>query len=273
MRRYLSFLALGAALLLACATTGPGGKKSFVIIPTSQEVAIGASMAEQVEQTEKRLPDSVWQTYLAEIGTSIVAVSDRKDIEYHFAVIESDQVNAFAAPGGYVYFYTGLLREMDSEAELAAVMAHEISHVVGRHGIKRLQAALGVSLAYQLVFGDNSSEVLQAAVGIGMGLAFAGYSREAEREADNFGLHYMVKAGYHSDGMLGMFATLAELGGDGSSDVFEQLSRSHPETQERIANTKRDIAAMQPFSPGLALNKEKYQSMLKRLPPKTPQGP
>ena len=258
------------ALFLSCATTGPGGKRSLVLISTGQEVGIGAQMAQQVEATEKRLPDTVWQSYLTEIGNRIVRVCDRQDIKYHFTVIESDVVNAFAAPGGYIYFYTGLLREMDSEAELAAVMAHEISHVVARHGIKRLQKAMGVALAYELVLGENSSETVDAAVGIGMGLLFAGYSREAEREADNFGLYYMIKAGYNPDGMLDMFATLAELGGGGSTNLFERLARSHPETEERIDNTRTQLTLQQPLNPNLVMNKNKYQAMLRRLPAKQP---
>jgi len=264
--------AMTAVALLSCATTGPGGKKSLIIIPTGQEVGIGAGMAEQVETTETVLPDSLWQNYLDGVGQSIVRVCDRQDIDYHFKVIESDQVNAFAVPGGYVYFYTGLLREMDNEAEMAAVMAHEISHVVGRHGIKRLQQALGVALAYQLVFGgEGAGEAMDAAIGVGMTLVFAGYSRDAEREADQFGIHYMVGAGYDPQGAIGMFETLAELGGGDSSNVFESLARSHPETQERIANAHAQIAEMQ-LPAGLTLNESRYQQMLRRLPPKKSGG-
>jgi predicted Zn-dependent protease len=271
LRRELTFLIslLLMTLLLSCATTGPGGKQSLIIIPTSQEVAIGAGMAEQVEQTEKLLDDAVWQNYVNEVGQKIVAVSDRKDIEYHFAVIESDQINAFAAPGGYVYFYTGLLSEMDNEAEMAAVMAHEISHVVARHGIKRLQASLGVATAYQLIFGEEgASNVLNVAINVGMSLAFADYSRDNEREADEFGIHYMMKAGYDPDGAIGMFNKLAELGGGGDYSVFEKLSSSHPATQERISNAKNQIAAMRPLPSGLTLGAARYQQMLKRLPAK-----
>ncbi len=104
--------ALVLNILLGCATTGPRGKRSFIIIPVSQELAIGTQMAAQVEQSEKVLADTVWQNYINEIGQKIVRVCDRKDITYHFTVIESDQVNAFAAPGGYIYFYTGLLKQM-----------------------------------------------------------------------------------------------------------------------------------------------------------------
>ncbi len=256
-------------LLLSCATTGPGGKQSFIIIPTSQEVDIGAGMAEQVEQQEKIFGDTVWQNYLNEVGQKIAAVSDRKDITWHFKVIESDQINAFAAPGGYIYFYTGLLREMDNEAEMAAVVAHEISHVVGRHSIKRVQTALGVAAVYQLVFGEEgASDVMNLAIGVGMNLLFADYSRDNEREADEFGIHYMVRAGYDPQGAVGMFEKLAALGGGGDYGVFEKLASSHPETQERIRNAKAQIRTMQPLPPGITLGKERYTRMLTRLPTK-----
>jgi predicted Zn-dependent protease len=269
MRNRVHILAVAALLLISCATTGPGGKKSFILIPSSQEVSIGAGMADQIQKTETQLADPVWQAYINEVGQKIVKVCDRHDIDYHFAVIESDQVNAFAAPGGYIYFYTGLLREMHSEAEMAAVVAHETSHVVARHGMKQLQKALGVSLAYELAFGgEGAGQALDAAIGLGMGLIFAGYSRNAEREADNFGIHYMVKAGYHPDGALRMFETLASLGGGGAANIFERLSMSHPETQERIANARRDIEEMRPLPAGLTMGAERYQEMLKRLPSK-----
>jgi predicted Zn-dependent protease len=253
-----------AALLSGCVATGPGGKTSFVVVPTSQEVAIGQAMAQEIANTEKTLPDSAWQAYLTEVGQRLVAVCDRKDIEYHFTVIESEQINAFAAPGGFVYFYTGLLQMMENEAELAAVMAHEISHVVARHGAKRLQAAMGVSLAYELVFGENSSQTLQTAVGVGMSLLFAGYSRENEREADDFGATYMIRAGYDPTAMETMFGKLAASGTE--QNAFEKLVSSHPETQERIRNTKAAVARQTPLPPNLTLGRERYQQMVKRLP-------
>lgn len=253
-----------ALAFISCAVTGPGGKKSFIIIPTSQEISIGAGMDEEIRKTEKILDDSLWQNYITEIGQKIAKVSDRKDLEYHFAVIESDQINAFAAPGGYLYFYTGLIKEMKNESELASVVAHEISHVVGRHSIKRVQAALGVSLASQLILGDNNSEIIQTAVGMAVGLKFASYSRNNEREADNFGLNYMIAAGYHPNGMISMFRILAEKGGQ-TSNVFEQLSSSHPDTQERINNAINNIQTYMPLKSGLTLGEERFQKMKERL--------
>ena len=263
MKRWLVCLILfGAAI--GCVTTGPGGKTSLVLISTGQEVALGQAMAHEVDSTEKALPDPQWQAYLNEVGQKLVSVCDRKDIQYHFTVIQSDQINAFAAPGGYVYFYTGVLGMMDNEAEMAAVMAHELSHVVARHGAKRLQAAMGASLAYQLVMGDSSSAVFRTAVGIGMNLLFAGYSRENEREADEYGVTYMVRAGYDPAAMETMFDKLAANGT--SSNAFEKLVSSHPETQERIANTKATIGRQQPLPPNLQLGRDRYQQMKKRLP-------
>jgi predicted Zn-dependent protease len=243
MKRYQIFFSVFVlATLCGCVATGPEGKTSLVIIPTSQEVAIGEAMAQEIATTEKKLPDSVWQSYLTEVGRRLVQVCDRKDIEYRFTVIESDQINAFAAPGGYVYFYTGLLHMMDNEAELASVMAHEISHVVARHGAKRLQAALGVSLAYELVFGKNSSQTMQAAVGVGMSLLFANYSRENEREADDYAVTYMIRSGYDPSAMETMFGKLASSGTE--QNAFEK-----------------------PLPPNLSLGRERYQQMVKRLPP------
>jgi len=261
-------IALIATLsLLSCATTGPGGKQSLILIPTGQEVAIGAGMAEQVEASEQVLADSMWQSYVNEVGQKIVSVCDRHDIEYHFRVIESDQVNAFAAPGGYVYLYTGLLKAMDTEAEMASVIAHEVSHVVARHSVKRLQAALGVSLVYELTLGgDEANKVLQTAVNVGMTLAFAQYSQSNEREADQYGIHYMTLAGYDPNGALGMFNKLAALGDSGSDNVFEALTRSHPETRERISNAEAQIAQMGSLTgQNLVSNQARYSTMAARL--------
>ncbi len=257
-----SILALVVILLMGCATTGPGGKKSFILIDTATEVSIGRETDLQVRQQSRMLTDTVWLNYVNGIGQNIVDKCDRRDIEYHFAIIDSNMINAFATPGGYVYLYTGLLKTMDNEAELAAVMAHEISHIVARHSIKRLQTAMGVALLQQLVLGE-SSEALNAAVNIGLGLSLASYSRENEREADSYGITYMTRAGYNPNGSVTMFEKLASMS-DGSTNYFEGLISSHPDTQERIANVKAQINAMGNLS-SLTYNTDKYRQMKARL--------
>lgn len=252
------------AVIIGCATTGPGGKQSLILIPTDTEIALGQQMDVQVRAENKILADSVWHNYINEVGQSIVAVCDRKDIQYHFEVIESDAINAFATPGGYIYFYTGILKMMDSEAELASVMAHEISHVVARHGVKQMQAAMGASMLYELIAGEDRSEAMDMAANVGMGLIFAGYSRSAENEADNFGVTYMSRAGYDPHGAVSMFSKMAQAG-SGNRSVFENLFSSHPETQERINNIESQITGMI-LSSSLRTNRDRYQAMKARLP-------
>lgn len=261
----LKIIALVAVfiLLIGCATTGPGGKKSLILIDTATEVSIGQDADIQIREQNKMVTDQVWLDYVDSIGQNIVSKCDRRDIEYHFAIIDSNMVNAFATPGGYVYLYTGLLKAMDNEAEMASVIAHEISHIVARHGVKRLQAAMGAALLQQLVLGE-SSDAINAAVGIALGLTFADYSRDAEREADTYGLMYMTAAGHDPDGAVTMFNKLADMS-DGSPNFFESLTRSHPETQERIANATAQIASLKNGQENLTLNADKYRQMKSRL--------
>jgi predicted Zn-dependent protease len=250
----------------ACVSTGPGGDKSFVMISTGQEVAMGREMHEQILKENKALPDTAWQNYLARVGKAVVAVSDRKDLDYQFTVIESPELNAFATPGGFVYFYTGILQHMETEAELAAVMAHEISHVVARHGAKKLQTVMGVSVVLQIALGD-AGQLTQQAVGVVLGLAINGYGRSMELEADRFGVAYMTAAGYSPEGAVTMFQELAEMGGGGSRNAFEKLASTHPETQERIAKIKEQIAAMPGKPRDLPVHAERYMTMRAKLPP------
>lgn len=258
-------LMITVLLVTGCVTTGPGGQKSFVVISTDQEVSMGKEMDTELKTQEKILGDSVWQAYLAGIGRRIVAVSDRRDLDYQFNVIESDQINAFAAPGGFVYFYTGILREIDNEAQLAAVMAHEISHVVARHGVKKLQTVLGVSVLLQIALGD-AGQLTQQAVGIVLGLAINGYGRSMELEADRYGVAYMTTAGYHPRGAVEMFQKLAELSGGGHQNVFEKVSSTHPETAERIARINEQIAVMPASARELPVYEDRYLEMRARLP-------
>ncbi len=273
-RRALSFagLLLTVFLVFSCATTGPGGEKSLILISERQEVTLGSQVAEQVQQQEQPLADQQWQEYLDRIGQRIVEVSDRKSLDYHFTVLHNDQINAFAAPGGFLYFYTGILQRMDSEDELAAVMAHEVSHVVGRHSVQAIQTAMGGTLLANLILGDRINEEIGQITGLVFNLAMQGYSRSQEFEADEYGLMYMVDAGYNPNAMVTMFEKLAAMEG-GERNVFEDLAASHPKTKDRIARMKAQIAAMPASVTGRPINRQQYQQMKNRLPePSPPEG-
>lgn len=166
MKKSLAFLFLSLLSLLFyhCATTGPGGKTSVILISTEEEVSIGKQMAEQVDKDFVILRDTVVQNYISRVGNKLAQVSDRKELLYHFKVIESKELNAFALPGGYVYIYTGLLKLMESEAELAGVLGHEVGHIVARHGVRRLQQVIGINILLDIALGKSSEAVKQGSV-------------------------------------------------------------------------------------------------------------
>jgi predicted Zn-dependent protease len=266
MRRFsFALTVLILAILLSCATTGPGGKTDLILISDSQEVGLGQQFDAQVRSEAKVLADQQWQDHFNDIGQRLVAVCDRKNIEYHFTVIESDDINAFATPGGYVYVYTGLLKLMESEAELAAVTSHEISHIVARHSVKRLQQALGLSVLIELVTGESDSKTLETAIGIGLGVALSGYSRSNEREADDFGIHYMAQAGFNPKGAVDMFEHMAAAS-PGKRNFFENLLATHPETQERISNANAQVGQYGADIQSRDMGEAHYSQMKSRLP-------
>jgi len=253
-----TLLVVLALFVLSCVTTGPGGKKSFILISDQQESSLGKSVAEEVLKTEKPLEDSLWQAYLTEVGEKIVRVSDRSNLPFHFTVLDNDQINAFATPGGYLFFYTGILRMMESEDELAAVMAHEISHVVGRHSVKTIQTYYGGAIALSLLLGDDMENEVGRITSLVFGLALQGYGRKNEHEADEFGLHYMAKASYNPNGAVTMFEKLASFSGEKKRGFFENLTATHPETRERISRMKTQIAALPSEYTSRPIKKNRY---------------
>ena len=227
-------------LILACVTTGPGGKKSLILIPTATEVDIGKEVAHDVESTEKVLKNPTVQNYVNRVGQKIVKVCDRKDIKYSFKVLDSEEINAFACPGGFIYIYKGLLKTMDNKAQLAAVLAHEVGHVVARHSIKRLQAMYGYAIVMEVALGDKMGKTARQMVDAATGLILLGYGRENEYEADNYGILYEKKAGYNPKGMIQLFEKFKKMEGRPPSS-FEKLLSSHPPAGDRIKNGNKQI--------------------------------
>jgi len=260
---FMVFVALGL-LLFNCATTGPGGKRSLILIGTQDEVAIGQSLVKEVESQNKVSEDTILGNYVNRVGQKVASVSDRRDIAYHFKVLESPEINAFACPGGFIYIYSGLLKTMDNEAQLAGVLAHEVGHVVARHSVKRLQQVLGLQVLLSLTLGE-SSELTQKAVSTGIGVILQGYSRQNEFEADYDGAYYMTTAGYDPEGMIQLFGKFKEMEKNRKSTPLDQLLASHPPTPERIAKVEEHIKSFNLEGKKLTLGQESYQKMKSRL--------
>ena len=251
-----------AVLSFGCATTGPEGKKSLILIGDGEERSLGSQMAAQIKTENKFVADPAVSEYVNRVGQRIVRLSDRPGIPYEFAVIESKDVNAFALPGGYIYVYTGLLKHLDTEAQLAGVLGHEVSHVVARHGVKQLQEGLGLQVLSEILLG-GSSETTQALVGQGLGLLMKGYSRSMESEADHLGILYSARAGHNPRGMVQVLEKLNQLSG-GSGGFWEALSSDHPPASRRIAAVQGEIESMG-LDVGLPDNEQTYRAMKVRL--------
>lgn len=239
MKKFIIFPIL-LTLIISCVTTGPGGKKSLILIPTDTEVEIGKEVVKDVESTERVLNNSTVQNYVNKVGQKIAKVCDRKDVKYSFKVLDSQEINAFACPGGFVYIYKGLLKTMDNEAQLAAVLGHEVGHVVARHSIKRLQAAYGYAILMEVALGDKMGNTARQMVDAAAGLILLGYGRDNEYEADNYGILYGKKAGYNPRGMIQLFEKFKKMEGKPPS-TFEKLLSSHPPAADRINNGNKQI--------------------------------
>ena len=252
------------SVFLSCVATGPAGKKSFIFIDSATEISMGKQAEKEVLAKTKTLADADWQNYVNKLGQSLAQFSQRKDLTYTFTVLDSKEINAFALPGGPLYIYTGLLKLMDDEAELAAVLGHEIGHVDGRHAVRQMQPAVGITAIEALALGDKSPAAQQA-LNVVMGIALTGYGRSQELEADQFGLFYTHKAGYDPNGAVRVFKKLAGLAGaeTGDRSFFENLSATHPETKERIAKLEVEIKKL---PPGGKTGRDAFQQLKKRLP-------
>ena len=250
-------------LFSACVTTGPGGKKNLILISTQQEVEIGKEIAADVESKEKILQDPVVSEYVNKIGQAIAKVSDRKNLHYSFIVLDNEDVNAFALPGGFLYIYTGLLKLMENEAQLAGVLAHEVSHVVGRHGIKRLQKVYGLQILLDIALGRKSSVSKSVVEGAAV-VILQGHGRGMEFEADKFGTFYSFKTGHNPDGMVQLLGILKSLAGD-PPGTLEKILSSHPPPSERIDKVKAQIETFGPEAKNFPYGKDAYQVMKERL--------
>lgn len=229
-----------------------------------KEVALGRQVAAQVDQQAKFVDDPVVTEYINRIGQNIALHSDAK-IPFTIKVLDSDDVNAFALPGGFLYVNKGAILAADSEAELAGVMAHEIGHVAARHGVEQASKATLANYAMiPLIFmtGGLGYLAYQAAQ-IGVPLAFLKFSRGSESEADRLGAQYLWAAGYDPNNFLTFFEKL-EKKEKGKPGTLSKLFGTHPPTPDRVTKV-HDLLAKFPDRDEYTLSTSEFNTVKNRL--------
>jgi predicted Zn-dependent protease len=254
-------LALGA---WGCASVSP-----------QQEAQMGLDYSKQINAKMPILRDPDANAYINRLGTSLATLVDDQGRQWRFSIVDDPEINAFAVPGGYIYVNKGLILRAQTEAQLAGVIGHEIAHVTQRHSVKQMEkgqkVGIGATLAClaQPSFCNNGGGAL---LNLGASAVMAKFSRGDEAEADQFGVRYVVKAGLDPRGLPEMFEImLAERDAKGGSSAG--WLASHPVEEDRIAATRRAIAALpQGTLTGLRRDSPAFQAFKARLRtlPQTP---
>ena len=236
-------------------------------VSTQQEVELGAQYSSEINRQLPLVSNAQVTSYVNQLGRQIARQGGR-GLNYTFYVVNSDQVNAFAVPGGYVYVNRGLIERMSNMSELAGVLAHEIGHVEQRHGIEQMErmqrANLGLNLAYVLM-GRQPSSAEGALINVGGTAFFSKFSRDDENEADQSAVPLMMRAGINPNGLITMFQKLVALQRSQPSALTQWFS-THPTNESRIAHTQSVISSI-PASQrrGLTNDSQAFQSMKARL--------
>ncbi|MBN2333086.1 MAG: M48 family metalloprotease [Deltaproteobacteria bacterium] len=246
------------SLLSSCAVNPVTGSPELMIYSDEQEVSMGQKAHPQVVQEYGYYNDRQIQDYVSAVGRRVSSHCERQSLNYHFTVIDAPILNAFALPGGYVYVSRGLLAECNNEAQLAAVIGHELGHVNGRHNMKRLQAALGMNIFSVAVGAATGSSAWQQVSGTLFGLIGQKYSRSQEREADDLGTRYTAMAGYDPGQMSSFLGRLRELHSQEPAGL-EAIMASHPLTSERVTRTAFLASQLQKQYPrAIEINRQSY---------------
>jgi len=262
------FAVLLAFAFSGCATNPVTGKKELHLISESQEISIGREnyLPSQQSQGGAYNIEPQLTQYVAGIGKHLAAASDRPELPFEFVVLNNSVPNAWALPGGKIAVNRGLLVELNNEAELAAVLGHEIVHAAARHGAQSMERGLLLSVGLAgvaVVAGDKDyGQLAVGAAVLGTQLIATKYSRSAELEADRYGMKYMAKAGYDPTAAIELQQTFVKLSQGQQSNWLDGLFASHPPSQERVEANRRTARELNATG---RLDEKEYQNHIAPL--------
>lgn len=259
-------LSLAIYLCIGCAVNPITGQEELMFISENQDIKIGQKYAPEIEkQLGGKIDDESLQNYIDSVGQRIARISHRPNWEFHFTAVEHKMINAFALPGGHVFVTKGMLKKLTTEAQLAALLAHEIVHVTARHSSAAISRQIGLSFLFlgATAAGAKIPQDAGRAAALASQLIGLKYSRVQEKQADVAGLDYMVVAGYNPHGAVELHQMLQD---QDKIKPVEFLS-SHPSPKNRIIYLNARIQTRYDSPEGLKIGKNAYRSaVLERLP-------
>jgi predicted Zn-dependent protease len=253
---------LSASVAVAgCATNPATGQRQFSLMSEAQELQIGQESDLQVRQEMGVYDDPELQRYVESVGLRMAQSSQRPNLPWHFTIVDSPAVNAFALPGGYIYITRGILAYLNDESQMAGVLGHEIGHVTARHAAQQYTKSTAAQLGLGL--GSIFSPYARAGAGLasgGLGLLFLKYGREDELQADRLGAEYEAKNGWDPQGMQDMLRTLARIDEQADRKGTPNYLATHPASADRVQKIDETVAALrsQPGADQTKTNKAEY---------------
>ena len=258
-------------LMIALAMTTLG-----CAVDDDQEKSIGQQAAAEIDAQVPLVNDAAINSYLTEFGTTLAVRSDDRKRDWRFRVVDSDVINAFALPGGFIYVNRGLIERAATTSELAGVLGHEISHVLLRHSAERLEKAQKTNVGISLVCGLTnicSSDAARVAINVGGAALFAKFSRKDELEADSAAVAVVLRAGYDPEGIATMFDKLLRTR-EQRPDIVAGWFASHPLEETRIRAVETVIRSTAPAQSAQLVKDDpgfhEFQNHLRALPPSPP---
>lgn len=245
--------------LTGCATNPVTGESQLMLVSEAQELRMGAQYAPQIEeQMGGRIANDTLQNYVNSVGQNVARISHQPNLQFRFVALNHESINAMALPGGYIFITRGMLEQLDTEAQLAGILAHETAHVTLKHSAQAMSRQMGMDLILSVATENRSSGAAQAA-GFGAQMFSLSYSRKDEHQADQVGMDYAVKAGYAPQAMIETMEILERENVVRSIEFFS----THPNPANRKNNLLNQIASRN-YPPGLKTGQDDYKKYVTR---------
>ncbi len=269
--RIINYFILSISFLIiaeSCSVNPVTGKKEVILMSEAQEISMGKAYDPQVVASFGLYEDEKMQTFINEKGKEMGAISHRPQLNYEFKILDSPVVNAFAVPGGYVYFTRGIMAHFNNEAEFAGVLGHEIGHVTARHSAKQQSNQTLAQLG--LIVGVIASKEIAKYAGLAqesLGLLFLKFGRDDESQSDQLGVEYSTKIGYDAHEMANFFNTLKRMRAGSDSDPIPTFLSTHPDPTDRYQKVEEAATKWQAGKPqsNFKVNRDQYLRMIDGL--------